>query len=196
MKKLFLLFVIIIPMVSSCQEHLSREYAKKVIIERRNYPIPYTYEITKSFIKDMQSSGRGVSIVLGEDEFKEKEQVIYQFESAGLIQLKKTPKREESTAFLLGTNVRTWTQVNVSLTEAGRKYLVEENEGLYVVRLWEIDLKEITGIQEFTEQKIASVDYTIFNKNITPFGTIFSDKNDIDRKSASFSLYDDGWRIQ
>lgn len=183
-------------MVSSCQEHLSREYAKKVIIERRNYPIPYTYEITKSFIKDMQSSGRGVSIVLGEDEFKEKEQVIYQFESAGLIQLKKTPKREESTAFLLGTNVRTWTQVNVSLTEAGRKYLVEENEGLYVVRLWEIDLKEITGIQEFTEQKIASVDYTIFNKNITPFGTIFSDKNDIDRKSASFSLYDDGWRIQ
>lgn len=184
------------PIISSCQEELSRDYAKRKIVEKKGYPIPFTYEITKSFIKDMRSSGRGVSIVVGEDEFKNQERAIYKFESTGLVQLRNTQKREEKTAFLLGTTVRTWTHVDVSLTENGRKYLIQENNRSYVVRLWEVDIREITGVQVFTEQKVAEVNYTIFNKNITPFGEMSSDKDIVSTKTASFSLFDDGWRIQ
>ena len=107
-----------------------------------------------------------------------------------------TPQREETTQFLIGTTVRTWTSVKVSLTDEGKKYLVQDNGKSYFVNLWETDINEITGIQEMKEAKIAKVDYTISNKNITPFGEIFNDKNQITTMSANFTLYDDGWRIQ
>jgi hypothetical protein len=196
MKKLPFLMLIIVLSASSCQKHLEREYAKRMIINSENYPIKQNYEITKSYIKDMNTTGRGVSIVLGEDEFKEKEKTIEQFKDMGLLLLNELPHREERTAFLLGTTVRTWTSVEVSLTETGNKYLVQKKASSFIVNLWETDINEITGIQEMQDQKTASVEYTISNKNITPFGSVFSDKNKVRQKSAIFSLYDDGWRLQ
>ena len=62
--------------------------------------------------------------------------------------------------------------------------------------LWETDIKEVTGIQERSEFKVAEVEYVLFNKNITPFGSVFNDKNMECQRSAEFALYDDGWRIQ
>jgi len=196
MKRLFLLLGIVIPVLTSCQNHLGREQAKKMIIETNNYPKPYTYEIAKGFIKDMHSSGLGVTIATGEDEFKDKEQAINQFESIGLLKLTKTPKREESSAFLLGTTIRTWTQVGVSLTETGKKYLIQDKQNTFVVKLWDTNVKEITGIQEFPQLKASEVSYTICHQDITPFGSIFNDRNAISEGTAHFSLYDDGWRME
>lgn len=196
MKKLIFSLFIIMVIATSCQKHLEREDAKKMIVISENYPIKQNYEITKSYIKNMNTEGRGVSIVIGEDEFKEKEKTIEQFKALGLLILNEVPHREESTVFLLGTTVRTWTSVEVSLTEIGNKYLVQKKESSFEVNLWETDINEITGIQEMKDQKTATVEYTISNKNITPFGSVFSDKNKVRQKSAYFSLYDDGWRIQ
>lgn len=195
MKYSFLL-LFIITIASSCQKHLDRATAKRMIIENENYPIKQNHEITKAYIKDMNTEGLGVTIVLGEDDTKKEEKIIAQFESIGLLKLEQTPHREETSAWLLGTTVRTWTSVEVELTDLGRNYLLSENEKLFTVMLWETDVKEITGIQERPEFKIAQVDYTIFNKGITPFGSIFRDKNDEHKRTADFSLYDDGWRIQ
>lgn len=167
-----------------------------MIVENKNYPIKQSRKITKGYIKDMNTEGLGVTIVLGEDDNKKEENIITQFESMGLLKLERTPQREETSAWLLGTTVRTWTSVKVELTDLGRNYLVSENEKLYTVMLWETDVKEITGIQERPEFKVAQVEYILFNKNITPFGSIFSDKNDENKRIADFSLYDDGWRIQ
>jgi hypothetical protein len=196
MRKIIFLLLIIALSATSCQNHLEREDAKKMIVNSENYPIKQNYEITKSYIKDMNTEGRGVSIVLGEDEFKEKEKTIEQFKEMGLLTLNEVPQREETTAFLLGTTVRTWTSVEVSLTETGNKYLAQKKENSFEVNLWETDINEITGIQEMQDQKAATVEYTISNKNITPFGSVFSDKNKVRQKSANFSLYDDGWRLQ
>jgi len=196
MKKIILLISIIAVSATSCQKHLDRQDAKKMIVNSENYPIKQNYEITKSYIKDMNTEGRGVSIVLGEDEFKEKEKTIEQFKDMGLLTLNEVPQREETTAFLIGTTIRTWTSVEVSLTETGNKYLVQEKASSFEVNLWETDMSQITGIQEMQEQKTANVEYTISNKNITPFGSVFSDKNNVRKKSAYFSLYDDGWRLQ
>ncbi len=196
MKNLFILLIIIFPLVTSCQKKLERGEAKKMITERFHYPIKYNYEITKSYIKDMNTQGNGVTVLLDEEKSNQKVKNIEQFVSMGLLKLRQTPKRQESSNFLLGTTIRTWTAVDVSLTETGKKYLVQEQTDVFVVKLWEIHVNEITGIQEMSEQKSAKVDYTLLNKNITPFGSIFSDRNNITQKSAYFSLYDDGWRLQ
>lgn len=196
MKNLLFLLLIVAFISTSCQKELKREDAKTMIATSKGYPIPKTFEITKSFIKDVNTEGRGVTAIIGEDEFKETEKAINQFALLNLLKLDETPQREETTQFLLGTTVRTWTSVKVSLTDEGKKYLVQDNGKSYIVKLWETDINEITGIQEMKEAKIAKVDYTISNKNITPFGEIFNDKNQITIRSVNFSLYDDGWRIQ
>lgn len=175
---------------------MDRNEAKRMIIESKNYPIKQNHEITKAYIKDMNTEGRGVTIVLGEDDTKKEEKIIKQFQSLGLLKLEETPHREETTAFLLGTTVRTWTSVKVELSQAGRKYLIKEDEKTYTVCLWETDVKEISGIQERPENKAAQVEYILFNTNITPFGSIFSDQKKEQNRTANFSLYDDGWRIQ
>lgn len=196
MKYSFLLLLFIFSLATSCQKHLNRGEAKRMIVENRNYPIKQSHEISKGYIKDMNTDGLGVTIVLGEDDNKKEENIITQFESMGLLKLERTPQREETSAWLLGTTVRTWTSVKIELTEAGRNYLMNENEKAFVVNLWETDVNEITGIQERLEFKVAQVEYTLINKKITPFGSIFSDKNNEAKRTADFSLYDDGWRIQ
>ena len=196
MNKSIFLLLIIFSITTSCQKHLDRADAKRMIAENKNYPQKQNYNITKGFVKDMNTEGRGVTIVLGEDETKKEENTIKQFESMGLLKLTETPHREETSAWLLGTTVRTWKSVKIELTDLGRNYLVSEDDKIFTVMLWETDVKEVTGVQERPDLKIAEAEYVIQNINITPFGSVFSDKNMEHKRSAEFSLYDDGWRIQ
>jgi hypothetical protein len=196
MKKLAYIISIIIFVVTSCSKPLTREDALTKLKNSTNYPVIKTYECIKSYIKDMDTQGRGVSIVIGEDENKEKEKILRQFENNGLLQLIETPQFSESNNFLLGTTIRTWTLVEVRLTDSGRKYLTNEDSKVYTLKLWETDVNEITGIREMEDKKTAVVDYTLTNKSITPFGEIFSDKNQTVNQTAYFVIYDDGWRIQ
>jgi hypothetical protein len=196
MRYQFFLLLLTFIIASSCQKHLDRTDAKRMIVTNKNYPIKQNFKITKAYIKDMHTDGFGVFIVLDEDENKEKEKSIRQFESIGLLNFAETLQREESETSLGGTRIRTWISVKVELTESGRKYLVSENEESVTVNLWETDVKEITGIQERPELKVAKVEYVLYNSGITPFGSIFSDKNNEDKMTSDFSLYDDGWRIQ
>ncbi|HYM92566.1 MAG TPA: hypothetical protein VET23_00355 [Chitinophagaceae bacterium] len=73
--------------------------------------------------------------------------------------------------------------------------MLQETDKNFEVKLWETDITDITGIQETGQEKRAKVDYAISNKNITPFGENFDNKNEVAQKTAYFSLYDDGWRI-
>jgi protein-arginine kinase len=196
MKNLLPLILLIALIAVSCQKKLEREDAKSMIATSKGYPIQKNFEIIKSYIKDVKTEGRGVTALIGEDQFKETEKAINQFASLNLLKLDETQQREETTQFLFGTTIRTWTIVKVSLSDEGKKYLVQDNDKSYLVKLWETDIAEITGIQEMKESKSAKVDYTISNKSITPFGDCFGDKNQVTSLSAYFSLYDDGWRIQ
>jgi hypothetical protein len=196
MKKLIIYLAMVLFTGTACSVKLTREDALKKIKENSEFPVVKTYEIIKSYVKDMDTQGRGVSIVIGEDENVEKEKTLRLFQHIGLLQLTETPQRSESTSFLLGTTIRTWTLVEVRLTDSGKKYLVGEDSNNYSVKLWETDIDEITGIMEAKEEKTAAADYTLVNKNITPFGEFFSDKSNTDGRTAYFILYDDGWRIQ
>lgn len=196
MKRTLILLLLTFSIATSCQKHLDRNDAKRMIVENNNYPQKQNYNITKGFVKDMNTEGRGATIVLGEDETKKEENSIGQFEAMGLLKQEETPHREETTAWLFGTTVRTWTSVKIELTEMGRKYLVNEDNNLFTVMLWETNVKEITGVQERPELKEAQVEYVTHNTNITPFGSVFNDKNNEHKRTVNFSLYDDGWRIQ
>jgi len=196
--KTILSIIIIAIVFSSCQKHLKREDAKSQITSHDGvvyFPTKKTYEIVKGFIKDMHTEGRGVTAVIGDDEFKPKEENIYKYKDLGLLSIEETPQREETTQFLFGTTVRTWTSVKVSLTDKGKQYLEKEDNNNFIVRLWTVDIKEITGIQENEQFKVASVEYIIHNTDITPFGEVFSDKNQESKRVAQFTLFDDGWRI-
>ncbi len=122
--------------------------------------------------------------------------VVGIFERAGLVKLSEEQHSEESSAAFLGTTIRTWTTVTVSLTDESKKYLIEETPNSYKVKIWETDIDNVSGIQEKENEKAAVVEYTISNKNITPFGEQFNDKNNIQNKTSYFSKYDDGWRLK
>jgi len=193
MKTKLLLLPVLFLFATSCQNHLKREDALSMIRSHESYPKKQNYEIVKTYINDVHTEGNGVTAILGEEDFKKTEQSINKYSALGLLKLIKTPHRQETTQFLLGTTLRTWITVEVSLTETGKKYLEQTNSESYFVNLWETDLNEITGIQE--DNKTVKVDYTTTNKNITPFGEIFNDRNSVNQKSVYFSLYDDGWRL-
>lgn len=195
MKKIITLLIIIIVTFSCKDSQLTREDAKSAIIQKKGYPQKTNYKFVNGFIEDMETHGFGVTSVLEDDDIESQKEYINRFESLGLLTIEKTPHSEESQTFF-GTTVRTWTSVNIKLTELGRKYLVSQDKDYYIVNLWETNVSEITGIQDLQDFKISKVEYIISNTNVTPFGSVFSDQNQTQKKSIDFALYDDGWRIQ
>ena len=95
------------------------------------------------------------------------------------------------------------------LTESGKQYAITDKYSptnefgekdhyrkQINVRLAKLDFGEITGIVESKESNSAIVNYTVIRKGITPFGRITNDlKEGVVNASASFTKYDDGWRL-
>ncbi len=67
MKNTKLLFFVIMFFSISCGKKLDREEAKKQIIATSNYPEIKSYIIPKSYNKDEDSRGNGVTIVIGKE---------------------------------------------------------------------------------------------------------------------------------
>lgn len=196
MKKNICFLALLLCAATSCKKHIDKDDAKDIIVMAQNYPLTVDYEITKSFTKDHHTDGNGVTINLNANDFDEKQRMIELFKQNKLIELAETPQREETTAFLLGTTVRTWTAVKVSLTEEGKKYLLKETDNGFKVKLWETTLGRIVKIEEMEQQKEAKVDYSVVNNNITPFGEQFKNKDNADLKSKYFILIDGGWQLK
>jgi hypothetical protein len=195
MKNIFILLSAIPVLTTSCKKHLSKKNAEAQITATGHYPVIKEYSFTKAFTKDMNTDGNGVTVMIGEEEFKEKQKMIEDFEKKKLVAFTEEPHREEITAWLLGTTIRTWTTVSISLTEEGKKYMIRENNDNYTVRLWETSIDKINGIHETNGGKNAEVYFLISNKNITPFGESFEERNIKTNRTMYFSLFNDGWRI-
>lgn len=196
MKHLFNISLLLsIAISSSCTKHLDREQAMQQLIKAYGYPTTKTYDLAKTYIKDEQSDGPCLSIVIPANGEQDMENAIGFFARNGLLKLVEEPHRAESSC-LFGTSVRTWTSVTVLLTAAGKPYLVQDDGQHYRVKLWDTNITAVTGIQEMEESKTAQAIYTIANQNITPFANFFSDRNSVQQSTAAFALFDDGWRLQ
>lgn len=179
----------------SCSKNLSRDKAKDEITKKMGYPIPITYSFGKHHKKDYQMTGRGpVNITLGE-KYEDVKQMLSFFQDKGVIVIKEEPRSEEQNQWLFGYSLQTWIDIQISISETGRQYLKSENENSITVQLWYEDIDKISGIQEIDKNN-SEATFTTINKNITPFGEYFnSDYSHVKTKTVSFSLFDDGWRI-
>jgi len=77
-----------------------------------------------------------------------------------------------------------------TLTDKGRAF--GEGERIKVAT---IDFGSITGIVERPESHTAKVQYTLTRNNITPFGRAVNMTEETFTQTATFTKFDDGWRI-
>jgi len=171
----------------SCSKDLSRSEAEDLIIQNLNLPQPETSQFDVLYVEgDIPWNLTHIS--------KEEESMLSSFSNKGLINIIKIPHNTKISGPMGGTiATQNWTTIKVELTNEGRKYLVQENKDYYTIKICEITFGEVTGIQTNEQSGIAEVNYTLKRENITPFGINIS-QTPLNRMT-SFSLYDDGWRI-
>jgi hypothetical protein len=106
---------------------------------------------------------------------------IKELERIGLIRAQKAPT---------GISV-----FNIFLTEKGKQYLIsyDNKKGKYTIRTATINFGEITGIFALMPN-VAKVEYTISVDNLTPFAPFSETRGGLVNETATFMLYDDGWR--
>jgi hypothetical protein len=197
MKKAIIFLSTLLLIATSCKNHLSRESAKEQIIKTEGYPKTKSYDFPKEFTKDFVNASDQAIATIGEDDWEKEKAIIEGFEKSGLIKFEETPQRKEIPGLFFNRppGFQTWTSVKVSINEDERKYVIKEDEKSYTVKLWDIDIDDISGVKEMEGGKTTIAEYSISNKNITPFGNNFNEKNAIMQKTSYFSKYDDGWRL-
>jgi hypothetical protein len=196
MKTKHLMLAVIALLSISCRTPFTEQEARKQIMGMEGLPQAMSYEITKEFIKDQNTDGAGVTIVLDEDELSKQIKMLEDFRKNNLVIFTETPHREETNNSFLGTTVRTWTSVKVELTDEGKKYLLKEDEKSYLVKTWDRTIYLINKIEEEKENNdtYQKVYYSISAQDRTPFGQFFrADK--VEQKTASFLWARDQWII-
>jgi hypothetical protein len=173
----------------SCSKDLSRDKAKDLIIKTNGFPTYETAKINKEYLKlweclyKMRDWEGGF---IGCGAFPEN---LTNFQNSGLIVIGQ--KNIEGINGWTGT-LQSWVVYTVTLTDEGKKYLVSESDKEIEFKTCELDFGEITGVQTQTQVKAATANYTIIRK-ATPFG--FNVPQGTENRTANFSLFDDGWRI-
>lgn len=185
----------------SCGNNLSRGKAEDLIIQKYSLPQYETTKLKKIYIKSYYGSGYIACLVSGE-RYVDAKSLLDELVAKGMITVTENGPIGECNIV----------QALVNLTNDGKKYLVNEFKDEYVLKTCEVVFGEITGIRIQEQLKIAEANYTLNRINCTPFAiedpilpgtgrTIDpTDKSARYRRvpynrTASFSLFDDGWRI-
>jgi len=176
----------------SCGNNLSRGEAKGLIVKKFNLPQIQSIDINKRYYKTERyvvyhGGLPTANIIIGRIDYSDYQTMLTNLSAQGLITIGETVEKDYNAN-------ADYVYAVVSLTDEGKKYLISESSDKFVVKTCEIDFGEITGIQKQEQFKIAEVHYTLIRKNITPFGINISQQPE--DRTQSFSLFDDGWRIQ
>lgn len=171
MKTVSLLGLVILFMASCSQVKvkLEKEEAVSAIRAAKSYPKVYEYEINMT------------------DPASAKKLLDAGLEAEGLVTVDRTQKLKDAR------------QPIVHFTEKAKPYLIridEKYDNVQVVKVADMDLAEVTGIQLQNDNKSATVDYTVAYKNITPFAKLM--KRDLSEKKTqrtSLSYFDTGWKL-
>ncbi len=169
MKTISLLGLAIFLLASCGQSKLENDEAASAIRAANNYPKMYEYDIN---ITDPASAKKLLDAGL---------------EGEGWITVDKTQKLKDA-----GKPI-------VHFTEKTKPYLVrvdEKYDNVQVVKVADMDLGEITGIQLQEDEKRATVEYTVVYKNITPFAKLMKrDMSEKETQRATLSYFDTGWKL-
>jgi|GEM_PF-2540941 len=191
-KKLTTVFLLSISclLLFSCSKDLSRDKAKDLIIKKYGLPKYETNKINKEYLQMWGCIYKMLNWeggCIGCDAFPNK--YLTKFQNNGLIVIgqKNVQGINERSGSL-----QSWLVYTVTLTNEGRKYLISESAQKFEFKTCDLSFGEITGIQMKEQFKVATANYTIIRK-ATPFGINISQEPE--NRSANFSLFDDGWRI-
>lgn len=173
-KSTVIILIICSSCLISCNQNLSREKAKNLIVEK--YKLPK--DVIETFYVIDGTLGKRFSY----DEYEA-------LQKEGLLNF--TYERGSSTFYS-------------ELTEKGKQYAVSgvfDTDNMYIkgvnVKVASLDFGEITGIVERKEYNMAEVSFTLVPSNVTPFGSIaFQYNGSAISQTATFIKYDDGWRIE
>jgi hypothetical protein len=174
-------------LICSCSNDLSRQKAAELISKQLELPTIETTQLGKSYLKNSwgdPSMMPAVCVVTG-DQYSDVKKRLDELQAKDLIRIGENQQHEGECNYIWAT---------VKLTDEGRKYLVKDTDGAYQLKVDELTFGEITGIQIQEQSKMAVADYTLMRTNITPFGSNLS-TTPISRQ-ATFTLYDNGWRIK
>jgi len=158
----------------SCSNNreLSREEAMNLIRQEMRYPKVIDYDI-----------------YCGDPEFA-KRVLDAGLEAQGLVNVQRTQK------------LRDVSKPIIQFSGKAQPYLLstpEKDKAINVqkVKLADEELQEVTGVKITNDGKSAVAEYTTTYKNVTPFSTLVNTNfKEKDTRTANFSLYDDGWRLE
>jgi hypothetical protein len=169
MKNICLLGVAVFLLASCGQVKLDKDQAAAVIRTARQYPKALEYDVNMT------------------DPVSARKLLDAGFEEEGLVTIDKTQKLID-----IGKPI-------VHFTEKAKPYLIRldpKYDNVQVVKVADMDLGEITGIQLLAEEKRAIVEYTIQYKNINPFAKLLQrDLTKPTTQRAGLSFFDSGWKM-
>lgn len=186
MRKSYLFYLCFLFILNACSDGLSRDKAADII--REHYQLPTAYYDT-FFLEDQ------THVNFGEYRFR-RDSIKQRFEklqSLGLVTW--------YSDYNVGRSL-----VRAKLTAEGMKYAKGEPVKVYNPKsfhkeqtiqayLYDISLKEVTGMQLNEDNSKATVEYVLNRNNITPFGEVLYIQPGEEKHTANFAKYDDGWRI-
>lgn len=183
-----LLILIVSLSLLSCGNELSRNQAQSLISKKLNLPQSENGQFDVTYVEGkVPWNLTHIS--------KEEEAMLTEFSQRKLISLKRIPHTTDLKRPFGGVMyTNKWTTIKVELTDEGRKYLVKGDKEKYIVKINDIVFGEVTGIQTHKELNMAEVEFTLKRVNPTPFNN--ASKQQFITQKASFSLFDDGWRVE
>ncbi len=183
---IFALAITLVSISIACSRNdLSRSKAKSIL---EKYPGAITFNIEKKFAVKFVSPPmfEEKQPRVREGGSQKEKQMLISLQKAGYITIKETTKKWPGPA---GFYTYYWI---ISGTEKLKPYIVKDIHGIIEVKVADVVIDEITGITR--DGNIAHIDYTTRVKP-NSLGKIIPVDLRKQNRSASFVLYDDGWRL-
>ncbi len=167
-----LLAVFAIALSSCSSSELSRPNALELIKKEYKYPITTDWAI---FTGDPAHAKKLLDAGL---------------EQEGYVVVQRTQKMKDTGKPWISFTDKA-TQFLLPIKEEDKKYAIQK------VRTGEEDIIAITGIKMLSKGRKAVVEYTTQYEQLTPFAVLAHlQANKPNTRTAYFSLYDDGWRVE
>lgn len=205
--------IVILFLFQSCKNNLTREKAKDLILQKKNFPIEDFREITLSYDRE----GTVNVMDTAQKTLPDKDELLSKLEKSGIItytvevtysELVNETWWKGGLGFRLNSEEtkQEWRQEGINpvytlrqyyhhngiLTDKGKQYSADG----YQFKIAETDFGEVTGILENQALNMTEVKYSkVYIPN--EIGTlVFNKQIDSSQNTAVFRKYDDGWRVE
>lgn len=171
---------------------LSRDEARRLISEKYRLPAAQTTRIPRMALNKASSTpsegGFMPAVTICQDlgtSWRDVAPRITQLTALGLLILGQKTQSSGKCVYEYRT---------IDLTSQGLPYLLSnDNEG-FLLKTHTLAFGEISGVRTIQQLNVAEVDYTLVVQDVTPFAESVSSQPV--RRTATFELFDDGWRIR